>query len=233
MVDRLLGRPRDREVAPTPAPPPPVDPRDAVWARVQLARNPRRPHTLELVSQITDSFVELHGDRLFGDDGAIVGGPARIDGRRVMIVGHQKGADTDENIRRNFGMGKPEGFRKAIRLFELADRLGLPVVTFVDTPGAYPGAEAEERGIADAIACSIGAMCRLRVPDRHADHRRRRLGRRAGDRRRGRGGRPGERRLLGDQPGRVRFHPLAHERQGAGRRARDADERRRTRPSWA
>ena len=162
MVDRLLGRPRDREAAP--APPPPADPRDAVWARVQLARNARRPHTLELVGQITDAFVELHGDRLFGDDGAIVGGPARIDGRRVMIVGHQKGADTDENIRRNFGMGKPEGFRKAIRLFELADRLGLPVVTFVDTPGAYPGAEAEERGIADAIACSIGAMCRLRVP---------------------------------------------------------------------
>jgi acetyl-CoA carboxylase carboxyl transferase subunit alpha len=108
--------------------------------------------------------VELHGDRLFGDDGAIVGGPARIDGRRVMIVGHQKGADTEENIRRNFGMGKPEGFRKAIRLFELAERLGLPVVTFVDTPGAYPGAEAEERGVADAIARSIGAMCRLRVP---------------------------------------------------------------------
>ena len=135
-----------------------------MWARVQLARNPRRPHTLELVGHVTDSFVELHGDRLFGDDGAIVGGPARIDGRRVMIVGHQKGADTEENIRRNFGMGKPEGFRKALRLFELAERLGLPVVTFVDTPGAYPGAEAEERGVAEAIATSMGAMCRLRVP---------------------------------------------------------------------
>ncbi len=163
MVDRLLGRPRDREAAPAP-PPPPADPRDAVWARVQLARSPRRPHTLELVGHITDAFVELHGDRLYGDDGAIVGGPARIDGRRVMIVGHQKGADTDENIRRNFGMAKPEGLRKAIRLFELAERLGLPVVTFVDTPGAYPGAEAEERGIADAIARSIGTMTRLRVP---------------------------------------------------------------------
>ena len=163
MVDRLLGRPRDREAVPA-APPPPADPRDAVWARVQLARSPRRPHTLELVGHNTDAFVELHGDRLYGDDGAIVGGPARIDGRRVMIVGHQKGADTDENIRRNFGMAKPEGLRKAIRLFELAERLGLPVVTFVDTPGAYPGAEAEERGIADAIARSIGTMTRLRVP---------------------------------------------------------------------
>ncbi len=163
MVDRLLGRPRDREPAPVVSSPVP-DPRDAVWARVQLARSPRRPHTLELVGHITDAFVELHGDRLYGDDGAIVGGPARIDGRRVMIVGHQKGADTDENIRRNFGMSKPEGFRKAIRLFELAERLNLPVVTFVDTPGAYPGAEAEERGVADAIARSIGTMTRLRVP---------------------------------------------------------------------
>ena len=163
MVDRLLGRAREREAMPA-APRPPADPREAVWTRVQLARNPRRPHTLELVGHITDAFVELHGDRLFGDDGAIVGGVARIEGRRVMIVGHQKGADTDENIRRNFGMGKPEGFRKAIRLFELAERLGLPVVTFVDTPGAYPGAEAEERGVADSIARSIGVMCRLRVP---------------------------------------------------------------------
>jgi acetyl-CoA carboxylase carboxyl transferase alpha subunit len=135
-----------------------------MWARVLLARNARRPHTLELVGGIADSFVELHGDRLFGDDGAIVGGLGRIDGRRVVIVGHQKGSDTDENIRRNFGMAKPEGFRKAIRLFELADRFGIPVVTFVDTPGAYPGAEAEERGVADAIANAIMVMCRIRVP---------------------------------------------------------------------
>jgi acetyl-CoA carboxylase carboxyl transferase alpha subunit len=163
VVDRLLGRPRDRETPPAP-PPAQADPRDAVWARVQLARNPRRPHTLELVKHITDAFVELHGDRLFGDDGAIVGGPARIEGRRIMVVGHQKGADTDENIRRNFGMAKPEGFRKAIRLFEMADRFGIPVVTLVDTPGAYPGAEAEERGVADAIANAIMTMCRIRVP---------------------------------------------------------------------
>ncbi len=141
-----------------------MDPRDAVWARVLLARNARRPHTLELVAGMVDGFVELHGDRLFGDDGAIVGGIGRIDGRRVVVVGHQKGADTEENIRRNFGMAKPEGLRKAIRLFEMADRFGVPVVTFVDTPGAYPGAEAEERGIADAIANSILAMSRIRVP---------------------------------------------------------------------
>ncbi len=163
MVDRLLGRGREREVA-VPAPVAPADPRDAVWTRVLLARNPRRPHTIELLGAVADTFVELHGDRTFADDAAIVGGLARIEGRRVVVVGHQKGADTDENIRRNFGMGKPEGFRKAVRLFELADRFGLPVVTFVDTPGAYPGAEAEERGIADAIARAIMAMCRIRVP---------------------------------------------------------------------
>jgi len=162
VVDRLLGRTKDREAPP--AAEPPADPRDAVWARVLLARNPRRPHPLELVGGIVDGFVELHGDRLFGDDGAIVGGIGRIDDRRVVIVGHQKGGDTDENIRRNFGMGKPEGFRKAIRLFELADRFRLPIVTFVDTPGAYPGAEAEERGVAEAIARSIMVMCRVRVP---------------------------------------------------------------------
>ena len=162
MVDRLLGRTKPREATPTGEPP--VSPRDAVWSRVLLARNARRPHTLELVTAIADGFVELHGDRLYGDDGAIVAGIGRVDGRRVVIVGHQKGADTDENIRRNFGMSKPEGFRKAIRLFELADRFGIPVVTFVDTPGAYPGAEAEERGVADAIANAILVMCRIRVP---------------------------------------------------------------------
>jgi len=162
VVDRLLGRAKEREVAPQPEAP--GDPRDAVWARVLLARNAKRPHTLELVAGIADRFTELHGDRLFGDDGAIVGGLARIDGRRVVIVGHQKGADTDENIRRNFGMGKPEGFRKAIRLFELADRFRIPVVTFVDTPGAYPGIDSEERGIAEAIARNLLEMSRLRTP---------------------------------------------------------------------
>ena len=129
-----------------------------------LARNLHRPRTLEFVGAMTEDFVELHGDRLFGDDEAIVTGLARLDGRRVVIVGQQKGADTEENIRRNFGMPHPEGYRKSMRVMELAERFGLPVVTFVDVPGAHPGAESEERGIAEAIARSIALMTRLRTP---------------------------------------------------------------------
>ncbi len=140
------------------------DPRAAVWARVQLARNLRRPRTLEFVEAMTEDFVELHGDRLFGDDAAMVAGLARLDGRVVAVVGQQKGADTDENIRRNFGMPHPEGYRKAMRIMELAERFRLPVVTFVDVPGAHPGAESEERGIAEAIARSVALMTRLRTP---------------------------------------------------------------------
>jgi len=140
------------------------DPRDAVWARVQLARNLRRPRTLEFVHSMTDEFIELHGDRFFGDDAAMVTGLARLDGRRIVVIGQQKGADTEENIRRNFGMPHPEGYRKAMRVMELAERFGLPIVTFVDVPGAHPGPESEERGIAEAIARSIGLMSRLRTP---------------------------------------------------------------------
>ena len=113
---------------------------------------------------MTEDFVELHGDRLFGDDAAIVTGLARLDSRVVAVVGQQKGSDTDENIRRNFGMPHPEGYRKAIRIMELAERFGLPVVTFVDVPGAHPGAESEERGIAESIARSVALMTRLRTP---------------------------------------------------------------------
>ncbi len=138
--------------------------RDEVWARVQNARSLRRPRTLEFVQAMTDDFVELHGDRLFGDDAAMVAGLARLDGRRIVVIGQQKGSDTDENIRRNFGMPHPEGYRKAIRVMGLAERFGLPVVTFVDVPGAHPGPESEERGIAEAIARSIGLMSRLRTP---------------------------------------------------------------------
>ncbi len=113
---------------------------------------------------MTDGFVELHGDRLFGDDEAMVAGLARLDGRPVAVIGQQKGADTDENIRRNFGMPHPEGYRKAMRVMELAERFGLPVITFVDVPGAHPGPESEERGIAEAIARSVALMTRLRTP---------------------------------------------------------------------
>src|SRR5439155_1165631 len=118
-----------------------------VWARLQLARNLKRPHTLELVAAMADEFIELHGDRLFGDDEALVAGLARIGGRRMVVIGQQKGAETDENIRRNFGMPHPEGYRKAIRLMELAERFRLPVVTFVDVPGANPGPASERTRI--------------------------------------------------------------------------------------
>src|SRR3954452_8059089 len=144
-----------------------VDPdalRTAVWERVRMARNVKRPHTLELVNAIATEVVELHGDRLFRDDPAVVGGFCRFDGRRAVFVGHQKGAETDENIRRNFGMPHPEGYRKAIRLYQLAERLQLPLVTFVDTPGAFPGPASEERGVAEAIARSIMVMAGLKTP---------------------------------------------------------------------
>jgi acetyl-CoA carboxylase carboxyl transferase subunit alpha len=138
--------------------------RDVVWARVQMARNVHRPHTLELVRAMATEVIELHGDRLFRDDPAIAGGLCRIDGRRAVFVGHQKGAETNENIRRNFGMPHPEGYRKAIRLFRLAEKLQLPLVTIVDTPGAFPGPASEERGVAEAIARSIQVMTTLRTP---------------------------------------------------------------------
>jgi acetyl-CoA carboxylase carboxyl transferase subunit alpha len=167
VVDRILGRARDgaTRAAADDAPSPPArDPKAETWARVQLARNLRRPRILDLMPELADEFVELHGDRLFGDDEAVVTGFARIGDRRVVVVGQQKGADTEENIRRNFGMPHPEGYRKSMRVMELAERLGLPIVTFVDVPGAHPGPESEERGIAEAIARSIGLMSRLRTP---------------------------------------------------------------------
>ncbi|MDH4334054.1 MAG: acetyl-CoA carboxylase carboxyltransferase subunit alpha [Chloroflexota bacterium] len=134
------------------------------WRRVQLARHPQRPRTLDLIPRIFDDFIELHGDRSFRDDPAIVGGPALLDGRAVMVIGHQKGNDTDSNIFRNFGSAHPEGFRKAQRLMRLADKLGIPVITLLDTAGAFPGPAAEERGQAEAIASSIKLMTGLEVP---------------------------------------------------------------------
>jgi acetyl-CoA carboxylase carboxyl transferase subunit alpha len=164
VVDRLLGRSGREAGEPTGRPSAPLDPEAAMWARVQLARHHRRPRTLELIAAMADDWIELHGDRLFSDDAAVVAGLARLDGRRVVVVGHQKGADTEENIRRNFGMPQPEGYRKAMRAMGLAERFRLPLVTFVDTPGAFPGPAAEERGVAEAIARSIGLMTRLRTP---------------------------------------------------------------------
>jgi acetyl-CoA carboxylase carboxyl transferase alpha subunit len=138
--------------------------RPTVWQTVQAARNIARPHALDVINRVFDRFQELHGDRSFRDDPAIVGGIAELDGRPVVVVAQQKGASTEENIERNFGMPYPEGYRKAMRLFRLAEKFHLPLVTLVDTPGAYPGPEAEERGQAEAIASSIQLMTRLATP---------------------------------------------------------------------
>ena len=134
------------------------------WQRVQLARHPERPYTLDYIYLLTESFIELHGDRQFKDDKAIVGGFAKIDEHKVMIIGHQKGRDTKSNVYRNFGMPNPEGYRKALRLMKLAEKFNKPIITLIDTPGAYPGLEAEERGQGEAIARNLLEMSRLRVP---------------------------------------------------------------------
>ncbi len=134
------------------------------WQRVQLARHPDRPYTLDYIARLCEDFVELHGDRCFGDDPALVGGLASIDGERVVILGQQKGRDVKENLYRNFGMCNPEGYRKALRLMKLAEKFHLPVITLIDTPGAYPGIGAEERGQAEAIAKNLREMSHLRVP---------------------------------------------------------------------
>lgn len=136
----------------------------SAWQVAQLARHPLRPYTLDYISRIFTDFEELHGDRAFGDDAAIVAGVARLEGRPVMIVGEQKGRDTKEKVRRNFGMPRPEGYRKALRIMKLAERMRLPLMTFIDTPGAYPGVGAEERGQSEAIARNLFEMSGLRVP---------------------------------------------------------------------
>jgi len=134
------------------------------WQRTQLARHPQRPSTLDYIGEIFRDFLEFHGDRSFGDDRAIVGGFARLNDRSVMIIGHQKGKNLTERMQRNFGMPNPEGYRKALRLMKMAEKFGRPIVTFIDTPGAYPGIGAEERGQAEAIARNLYAMSRLTVP---------------------------------------------------------------------
>ena len=134
------------------------------WQIAQLARHPQRPYTLDYIPELFTEFNELHGDRCYGDDPALVGGLARLNGRAVVVLGHQKGRDTKEKLHRNFGMPRPEGYRKALRLMQMAERYALPLVTFIDTPGAYPGIGAEERGQSEAIAKNLFALSRLRVP---------------------------------------------------------------------
>ncbi len=134
------------------------------WQKVQLSRHPSRPYTLDYVTHLFEDFLEMHGDRVYGDDAAIVCGVARYHGRSVVVVGHQKGRGAKENVKRNFGMPHPEGYRKARRMYELAARFGLPILTFIDTPGAYPGLGAEERGQSEAIGACLAAMARAPVP---------------------------------------------------------------------
>ncbi len=134
------------------------------WQIAQVARHPARPYTLDYLEVMCEEFHELAGDRVFGEDPAIVGGLARIDGRGVVVIGHQKGRDTKSKVRRNFGMPRPEGYRKALRLMQMAERFGLPILTFIDTPGAYPGVDAEARGQSEAIARNLLEMSQLRVP---------------------------------------------------------------------
>jgi acetyl-CoA carboxylase carboxyl transferase subunit alpha len=136
----------------------------SAWQVAQLARHPMRPYTLDYIGHMLTDFQELHGDRMFADDRAIVGGLARFDGRPIMLIGHQKGRDTKERVRRNYGMPKPEGYRKALRLMKLAERFRLPLVTLIDTPGAYPGVGSEERNQSEAIARNLFEMSTLRVP---------------------------------------------------------------------
>jgi acetyl-CoA carboxylase carboxyl transferase subunit alpha len=134
------------------------------WQIAQLARHPQRPYTLDYISSVFTDFQELHGDRMYADDHAIVAGPARLDGQPVMVVGQQKGRDTKERVRRNYGMPKPEGYRKALRLMHMAEKFNMPLITFIDTSGAYPGVGAEERGQSEAIARNLFEMSKLKVP---------------------------------------------------------------------
>ena len=136
----------------------------SIWQTVQVARHPQRPHTLDFINRIFDDFDELHGDRQFGDDASIIGGIAYLENMPVMIIGHEKGRDTEEKVRRNFGMPQPEGYRKAKRLMELAEQFTMPVITFIDTAGAYPGIEGEERGQSEAIARNLAVMSELKTP---------------------------------------------------------------------
>ena len=134
------------------------------WQKVQLSRHPNRPYALDYIERVFDGFEELHGDRLFRDDAALIGGPAELDGRKVMVIGQQKGRNTEENLKRNFGCPNPEGYRKALRLMKMADRFDLPIISIIDTPGAFPGIGAEERHVAESIAVNLREMATFEVP---------------------------------------------------------------------
>ena len=148
------------------------------WQKTQVARHPQRPHSLDYIAQLITDFTPLAGDRSFGEDAAIIGGFGRFRGESVCVIGHEKGSDTESRLKHNFGMARPEGYRKAVRLFDMAERFEIPVIAFVDTAGAYPGIGAEERGQAEAIARSTEACLRISGAERRGYHRRRRLGRR-------------------------------------------------------
>lgn len=158
-----MSQPGTEPESPESTPPPPEETNPA-WQRVQLARHPKRPHSLDYIERMLTGFSELHGDRAFGDDAAIVGGMGYLDGKPVMLIGQQKGRDTKQKLHRNFGMPKPEGYRKALRLMKIAAKFGRPIITLLDTPGAYPGIDAEERGQAEAIAFNLREMSRIGVP---------------------------------------------------------------------
>ena len=159
-----MAKPKDKDKPATQAAAPAPKSTHTAFEHVQLARHPDRPYTLDLIERLFEDFVELHGDRRFAEDPAIVGGFARFHGLPVVVIGHQKGRDTKQRSYRNFGMPKPEGYRKALRLMKLGEKFGRPILTFIDTPGAYPGIDAEERGQAEAIAYNLREMARLRVP---------------------------------------------------------------------
>src|SRR6188472_4664450 len=155
---------KDKDGKPQPEPEPPTDGQRTAFDRVLLARHADRPYTLDLIERLFEDFVELHGDKRFAEDPAIVCGLARFHGLPVVVVGHQKGRDTKQRSYRNFGMPKPEGYRKALRVMKLGEKFGRPIFTFIDTPGAYPGIDAEERGQAEAIAYNLREMAKIKVP---------------------------------------------------------------------
>ena len=195
------------------------------WQRVQLARHPLRPYTLDYVRLLFEDFSEIHGDRDFADDPALICGMAFYHGEPVMIIGQQKGRDTKQRVARNWGQAKPEGYRKALRVMQLAAKFKRPVFTFVDTPGAYPGVGAEERGQAEAIAKNLREMSRLPVPDSRHHHRRRRLRRRAGDCARRSRSHARKFRLLRDFAGRLRIDHVARLHESRNRRRSSEDHR--------